>query len=201
MEKSNVISRMLSKTWNTVAALVAAVMAAWWLTPTVIESITTELIAFFAIQSAVILPAMIFTAGMLRGDGLTVDEITRFQAALRQQMYFWVTLLGLDVVAVTILIIGKASNWTWKVTIYHWSTNLGWTMLALATFITTVALLRMVPFVRGVMSLLDLNGWLAVKTVQARNLEEEKAAEERPSVTPFDVPKGYGRVLPQRRKH
>jgi hypothetical protein len=195
-----VIRRILSKTWDTATALAAAVMAAFWLTPTVIGSITTELIAFFAIQSAVILPAMIFTAGLLRGDGLTVNEIRQFQTALRRQMYFWAVLLGLDVVAVATLIIGKASHWTWKITVLHWSADLAWTMLALATFTSALALLRMWPFVRGVMSLLELNGLLAVKTVQARELKEEKAIEETP-VTPFEVPKGYGRVTSQRRKH
>lgn len=198
---STVINRLISKAWDIAIAFAAAVAAGLWLAPTVIESITTELIAFFTIQSAVILPAMIFTAGLLKGEGLNLIEVKRFQAALRRQMHFWVTLLGLDLVAVTILIIGKASSWTWKITISHWSSNLSWVMLSIAAFTGTLALLRMVPFVRGVVSLLDLNGWLALKSVQAREREQEKSGEEHPPIAPFEMPEGYGQVLPPRRKH
>lgn len=194
------IKKLFFRTWDSTAAVIAAVMAALWLKPTVIESITTELIAFFAIQSAIILPAMIFTAGLLRGDGLTAAEVNRLQNALRQQMYFWVTLLGLDVVAVITLIIGKAANWNWKVTVLHWSSDLGWVMLAIAVFTATLAILRMLPFVQGVISLLDLNGWLAIKTIEARDDEKERTDEQAPA-PPFERPSGYGRILPQKRKH
>lgn len=105
------------RTWDLALATVAAAAAARWLPYDVILSVTTELIAFFTIQSAVILPAMIFTAGILKGEGLSVTEVKRFQAALRGQMYFWVTLLGLDLIAVTLLIVGKAASWKWKITL------------------------------------------------------------------------------------
>src|SRR5687768_13544460 len=107
--------RLVARYWDSMLALTAAVCGAIWLTPVVINSVTTEIIAFFTIQSAVILPAMIFTAGLLKGQGLTLAEAERFQGALRHQMYFWVTLLILDLVAVTLLIVGKAANWRWDI--------------------------------------------------------------------------------------
>ena len=193
------IRRAVLKVWDFALAVLAAVAGGVWLTSTAIETITTELIAFFTIQAAIILPAMIFTAGLLRGDGLTLIEIERYQAALRRQMQFWITLLFLDLLAVAILIIGKAAGWKWKVTVLGYSAELGWAMLGVATFIGALAVLRMVPFVRGVVSLLELNGWLAKKSVQAREqrseVEERRAAPD----APFEPPAGYGRVLPHRR--
>jgi len=124
----------IRKKWDFVVAALAACMGAAWLAPAIISSITPELIAFFTIQSAVILPAMIFTAGLLRGDGLTVAEIDRYQDAMRKQMYFWVVLLFTDLLAVTILIVGKAADWKLKVTVLHYTANLGWVMMGAATF-------------------------------------------------------------------
>src|SRR5258707_11744871 len=123
--------RILRNTWDLIAAVALAAAAARWLTATAIKEVTTEIIAFFAIQSAVILPAMIFTAGLLRGDGLTVQEIERYQLALRRQMHFWITLLFLDFLAVAIVIVGKAADWKWKISVYGWSSDFGWLMIAL----------------------------------------------------------------------
>src|SRR4051794_32305113 len=109
------IGRTIEKYWDSALAVTAAICAALWLKSDIINSVTTEMIAFFTIQAAVILPAMIFTAGLLRGQGLTLAEVDRYQAALRRQMYFWVTLLFLDLLAVALLIIGKAAQWHWKV--------------------------------------------------------------------------------------
>jgi hypothetical protein len=195
MKTAMTIRSAVLKIWDFALAVVAAVAGALWLTPTAIEAITTELIAFFTIQAAIILPAMIFTAGLLRGDGLTLAEIERYQAALRRQMEFWITLLFLDLLAVAILIIGKAADWKWKVAALGHSTELGWVLLALSTFLGTLAVLRMVPFVRGVVSLLELNGLLAKKSVQAHEISE--VGDRRPaSDAPFEPPAGYGKILP-----
>ena len=191
------IRRVFARYWDLAVAIAAAVSAGLWLPPSVIANITTELIAFFTIQSAVILPAMIFTAGLLRGDGLTIAEIDRYQFALRRQMQFWTTLLFFDLIATAIVVVGKAANWKWKISVHRWSEDFGWVMVALTVFMTTWAILRMLPFVRGVMSLLDLNGYLAKKSVQAR-LEEKKAAAIPP--TSFQPPEGYGRVVPHKRR-
>ena len=138
---------------------------------------------------------MIFTAGLLRGDGLTLAEIERYQAALRRQMEFWITLLFLDLLAVAILIIGKAAGWKWKVAALGHSTELGWVLLALSTFLGTLAVLRMVPFVRGVVSLLELNGLLAKKSVRAHEIGEVGDGRPAPDA-PFEPPAGYGKILP-----
>jgi hypothetical protein len=187
----------IARSWDVVLAVVAAAAAGRWLPSSVIKEVTTELIAFFAIQSAAVLPAMIFTAGLLRGDGLTLAEIDRYQMALRRQMYFWATLLFLDLLATGIVIVGKAADWKWKITVSDWTEDFGWLMIALTTFITTWAVLRMVPFVRGVISLVDLNGMLAKKALQARLAE--KSATDLPASS-FEPPEGYGQIVTNKRR-
>jgi hypothetical protein len=181
-------------TWDLVLALAAAMAAALWLEPHTLENVTTELVAFFTIQAAVILPAMIFTAGILRGDGLSLAEVDSYQGALRRQMTFWVTLLALDFVSVAIIIIGKASEWTWVVTIGLRQFHLGWLLTSAATLCGTLAILRMVPFVRGVMSLLELNGLMARKVAEAREVRPSPALSES-GVPDFKPPDGFGRIV------
>jgi hypothetical protein len=187
--------RILRNIWDFIAAVVIAAAAARWLTAAAVKEVTTEIIAFFAIQSAVILPAMIFTAGLLRGDGLSVGELERFQDALRRQMYFWITLLALDFLSTGLLIVGKAAEWRWKVTVLSHSFELGWILIGVTALLGSWAVLRMVPFVKGVLSLLELNGWLAKKAIEARQGGGGAAADlSATSPTPFEKPQGYGRI-------
>lgn len=192
--------QLLQRGWDTGLALAAGICGALWLTAAVINSVTTEVFAFFTIQAAAILPAMIFTAGLLRGQGLTISEVDRYQAALRRQMHFWITLLFLDVAAVTLLTIGKAANWRWKVSIEGHGTDFAWMLVFVVVFVSTLAILRMVPFVFGVMSLLDLNGLLVKKSVEAASAPDSDRQKVGATRDGLDLPEGYGRILPHPRK-
>ena len=193
------ILRAIKNYWDFVVAFLAAITGALWLGGTTIGSVTTEIIAFFTIQAAVILPAMIFTAGVLRGQGLTLEELRRYQAALRMQMQFWVTLLFLDLLAVAFLIIGKAVGWQWQVTAWGYSVDVSRLLIFCATFVGTLAVLRMVPFVRGVMSLMELNGWLVRKALESDAVPSH-TDEPPPAPTPLELPRGYGKILAHPRK-
>lgn len=187
--------------WDSILSAIAASAAALCLPPAILKEITPELIAFFTIQSAVILPAMIFTAGLLRGDGLTLDEIDRYQRALRTQMIFWVTLLFLDLAAVVFLVLGKAADWTWKITVVgHHTGDFGWVLMWLTVAISALAIFRMVPFVQGVMSQLELNATLAKLAIKARDRKLQQAMAELPPPSTFEKPEGYGRVVPSKRR-
>ena len=185
---------------DSVLALIAGVSSAAWLPAATVKDITPELMAFFTIQSAVILPAMIFSAGLLRGDGLTLREVDLYQGALRRQMRFWVVLLFLDLIAAAILVLGKAANWTWKITIHGHVGQFGWVMIGATGLFGVLAILRMIPFVQGVMSQLELNGELARKLVQSR--DRELSAPQDPPEAPFDRPSDFGRIVrpPARRR-
>jgi hypothetical protein len=194
------VRQIVRRFWDTGLALGAAFCGAIWLTAPVINSITTEVIAFFTIQAAIILPAMIFTAGLLRGQGLTLAEVDRYQGALRRQMHFWMTLLFLDLMAVTLLIVGKAANWRWKVSIEGHGADLAWLLVFIVVLVSTLAILRMIPFVFGVMSLMELNGSLVRKSIEAASATGSDQQKSVPTDERLELPEGYGRILPHPRK-
>ena len=75
--------RWLLQKWDFFLAVLLAATGAYFLPHGAVKNITTELIAFFSIQSAVILPAMIFTAGILKPDGLELKDAERYHKALK----------------------------------------------------------------------------------------------------------------------
>jgi hypothetical protein len=188
--------KKIAKIWDFLLALTVGAAAALWLDPTALKEVATEIIAFFGFQSAVILPAMIFTASVLRAEGLSLSEVQRYQAALRRQMHFWVSLLVLDFLAVCVLIVGKASEWKHILTFPYLAKTIdtGTALLTLTAFLGTLAVLRLIPFVKGVISLLELNGELTQKAIRARDTRRiEDESREAPGV-PFKTPEGFGRI-------
>jgi hypothetical protein len=115
-------------------------------------------------------------------------------------MEFWVTLLFFDLLAVTFLIVGKAADWRWKVSVDGHSANLAWVLFFCTTLIGTLAVLRMLPFVRGVMSLMELNGLFVRKAVEAEEIKAASGSQPLSSATQLNLPDGYGKILPHARK-
>ena len=185
-----------SQHWDFYAALVVAAVGAYCLPHTAMKDVTTELIAFFSIQSAVILPAMIFTAGILKPDGLELEDAHRYHKALKAQMLFWVALLGLDFVAVVALIAGKALSWSLIIPLPSPKPpiDLGWLLPMVLYFSGSLAVFRTIPFVRGVLSLLDLNSDMTTKAISRRNKRENVELKSKADPTPMDLPDGYGQV-------
>lgn len=189
--------RAILRKWDFVLAAALAAVGAYFLPADAVKDITTELIAFFSIQSAVILPAMIFTAGILKPDGLELSEAGRYHKALKSQMLFWVVLLGLDFVAVAALIAGKAMQWTLTLPIPGSPDifDVSWVFPAILFFAGSLAILRTIPFVRGVLSLLDLNSEMTQKAIARRNRIEAEAKQEKADSSPMALPEGYGEVV------
>jgi hypothetical protein len=189
--------RHLIRKLDLLAAFAMAAIVGRYLSPDVFKDATGELITFFGIQAAVILPAMIFTASILRPDGLTLSEADRYHRALRGQMIFWIVLLALDFLSVISLIVGKLSGWS--IVIYlprSWGIfDASWIFTAIFAFLASLAVLRIIPFVRGVLSLLDLNSELTKNAIKQRNkraLQEEGRAA---AAAPFKKPEGYGKTV------
>lgn len=187
----------LRRKWDLVGAIAIAAAGVCFLPHDAVKNLTTELIAFFSIQSAVILPAMIFTAGILKPDGLELEEAQRYHKALKSQMLFWVVLLSLDFIAVVSLIIGKALSWELEVNFPNLAApvDLSWIMPSLLYFSGSLAILRTIPFVRGVLSLLDLNSDMTQKAIRRRNRREADARKEKAEPRPMELPEGYGATL------
>lgn len=183
--------------WDFFAALALAATAAYFLKNDAVKDITAELITFFSIQSAVILPAMIFTAGILKPDGLELEDAQRYHKALKAQMLFWVVLLGLDFVAVVAIIAGKALGWKLAIPLPapREPLNLGWLIPAVLYFSGSLAVFRTIPFVKGVLSLLDLNSDMTEKAIGRRNRVEVAEKRSKASPKPMALPEGYGHIV------
>jgi hypothetical protein len=189
--------RNVWKWWDLFVAVAVAVVTTIWVKPHVSNDVTTELIAFFAIQAAVILPAMILTAGILRGDGLTLVEVNAYHDALRRQMHFWVTLLALDFIAVAFLMVGKAIEWKIALPILYVATplKLGDIFVGITVFVVALCVLRMIPFVGGVISLLEVNSNLVRMSIKERARQKRLAEALKIEETPFRAPEDYGRIV------
>lgn len=186
----------LIKAWDVILAVAVAGAAYWWLPGATMKDVTTELIAFFGIQSAIILPAMIFTAGILRPDGLSLPEAKRYRKALRSQMWFWIVVLALDFLTVAGLILGKALDWTLVLegTETRPARDLTPYLTGAVTFLGALAMLRTIPFVRGVLSLLELNSDLTEKAIKRRDRAEMAKFEREAKENQFLPPEGFGRI-------
>ena len=189
--------KALLRIWDFLLAVAVASAGGYFLPTDAMKSITTELIAFFSIQSAVILPAMIFTAGILKPDGLELSDAERYHNALKTQMLFWVVLLSLDFVAVVALIAGKALGWSLHAHLPGsiGTVDLSWTLPTVLYLSGSLAILRTVPFVRGVLSLLDLNSEMARKAIVRRNKREADEKNSSADKRPLTLPEGYGAVV------
>lgn len=187
----------LRRKWDFFCAAATAAVLVYFLPNDAVKDVTTELIAFFSIQSAVILPAMIFTAGILKPDGLEIEEAERYHKALKGQMLFWVVLLSLDFVAVTSLILGKALGWQLVLTVkvLEVSVDLGFALTGLLYFSGSLAIFRTIPFVRGVLSLLDVNSDMTLKAIKRRNRREMDEYKAKADTSPMLLPKGYGEIV------
>lgn len=187
---------MLNK-WDFFSAALLAAVGAYFLPYDAMKDITTELIAFFSIQSAVILPAMIFTAGILRPDGLELEDAERYHKALKMQMMFWVALLGLDFIAVATLIVGKALDWSLVIPMPKQlqPIDVGWLLPGTLLFAGSLAVFRTIPFVRGVLSLLDVNSDMTQKAIKRRNKTEAADKKAQGALNPMPLPEGYGKVV------
>ena len=189
--------RRLSTYWDFGFALLLGGVGALWVPASTIDRVTTELVAFFALQAAAILPGMIFTASILRPDGLSLADISRYRKALREQMLVWVVLLGCDFLATLSIILGKATEWSiaapvgWLATSRSYSPGL----VGVAVFLGSLALLRSVSFVSAVFSLMELNGDLNERAAKSR-LADRRTLSQPPPPELLEPPDGYGKVVP-----
>ena len=112
-------------------------------------------------------------------------------------MIFWIALLALDFLTVAGLIVGKATDWTVTVPVIRGvgPTDLSWLLVAAATFFGVLALLRTIPFIKGVLSLHELNSELTEKAIKMRDSIAMEKLRKDADAEPFRKPEGYGKVV------
>jgi hypothetical protein len=184
----------LIRKWDLAVALAAAVTVALIAAPRSLAGITGELVTFFGIQAAALLPAMLLTATILRPEGLSPNDVRRYREALRGQMIFWSALLGLDFVAVSLVILGKVVNWSFLLYVpFKGWVDTSRVMIGVTAFVGSLAIVRMVHAVIGIFSLMKVNIDMVGRNVGARVLEESE--ERKRESKPFQPPAAYGRVI------
>ena len=150
---------LLKKQWDLCLAAISAFISAIFLAPNVLDLVTRELISFFSIQAAVVLPAMTLTSGILRSDGLEYSQAKQFIRALTQQMKFWSVLVFLDFLVISLLIFGKAVSWSFLI-IYaekNVEYDLSIIYLFILFFVGLLAFFRTISIIKGVYSLFELS--------------------------------------------
>jgi hypothetical protein len=187
----------LSKSWDFILALALSAVAAFCLDPHLLDKVSSEIVAFFAIQAAAIFPAMIFAAGILRPDGLRPRDIKNLGKALRSQLGFWSVLLILDFAAALLVVMGKAFNWYAPAPIQLLDSGKNYAPFwsALTVFCMSLALLRIISMVNGIFSLLDLNIEMTTRGVLSHNVPEDLEIKGIVSPKPFNDPEDYGRII------
>lgn len=136
---------------------------AWALPRAGVIAATQELIAFLALLMAGLLPAMMLTATILKGGGLSVKRITEYGEALRSQMRFWGVLFAAAGIAtlgvVGVKIFSTAGNsFQWSIPGFEIDpSTITSVFVAIAGFGIGVVFQRLLPAYQGLRSLLDLN--------------------------------------------
>jgi hypothetical protein len=115
-------------------------------------------------------------------------------------MLFWVTLLSLDFVAVVSIIAGKAIKWKLEIMFpaSHMVFDVGCIFLFILFFSGSLAVFRTIPFVKGVLSLLDLNSSMTEKAIIRRNKIEVTEYKSMSGPDGMKLPEGYGQIIPSR---
>jgi len=127
-------------------------------------SVTQEAIAFLSLLMAGLLPAMILTATILRGDSLSARRVDEYGAALRLQLRFWAGLFVTATVATAGVIVSKIysdPSAQFAITIKGHLLLDAARVTAAAVFLEGagigVVVQRLQAAFRGIASLLDLN--------------------------------------------
>lgn len=138
---------------------------------------TQEMIAFLALLMAGLLPAMMLTATILKGDGISAVRVEQYGAALFSQMRFWAVLFLLagvstaGIVGAKVLFAPEAAfhyaAWRFSVD----SAVLGQLSLAVAGFGLGAVLQRLYPSYVGLRSLLSMN----IKMAKAQALSNDRS--------------------------
>lgn len=180
--------------WDLFVAAAAALCAGLWVSSAGLKEVSAELITFFGIQSAVLFPAMLLTATILKPDGLSMYDLKQYKAALRLQMTFWSVLLALDFTSVALVIVGRAKLWKfWLELPYIGGHDSSSVMIGIFGFVGGLAMVRTVHVVKGVFSLMNLNNDLVAKAIMASQFANDTSRRE--TVEPFVAPTNYGRIV------
>ncbi len=139
------------------------------------KDVTGELISFFSIMIAALLPTMVLTASVLRPGKLSSIKISQYATALSRQIAVWSGLFLICFIACWLLVLGKMVSWSLPITLTVYSVkhklNLIRFINAALSFSFSLTIFRGAAVGSGIVSLLNLTAEIAIGEARARDEE------------------------------
>lgn len=158
-----------------------------------ISGATPEIIAFFGIQSAAVMPAMVFSAGVLRAEGLTLSDLKIYYRALKSHMMFCVSLLVFDYLTVASVIFGTITDWTLIIGIpWIYCVDIGKIFIFSFYLFGCLSVIMTLQFVFGFLGLLDLKKDIVQKSILRREEDEFESKFGNGRIELDNIPNRYG---------
>lgn len=92
---------------STAIAFVIGAFLAAWIPASVAISASSEVVSFVSLLMAGLLPAMILTATVLRGERFAASRVRNYGEALRKQLAFWALMFSMALLAVFAMTVAK----------------------------------------------------------------------------------------------
>ena len=162
----------------TIVSVGGAFLASWFISPTALDRVSSELTALFGLMMAAVLPTMVLTATVLRAGNLPLKRIVAYSTALRQQMNVWIGLFWIALASCMFLIVGKAFNWSIIIEfppIGNFLPAMTWNVARVFSALTWAGLamivVRAFSVGSGIISLMRLSSEIAVGEARARDMQ------------------------------
>jgi hypothetical protein len=176
------------KYWRIAVAAFGALVLVWGLPKSALGTASQELLAFFGLLMAGVLPTMVLAASSLRSGALSRKRIQSYYNALVVQMRVWAGLFILSLLASLAVIIGKIVGWTLPLTalvtlVYqpNWLSNIDviYALNFIVLFCLFLLASRVAAIISGLRSLLRLSAEIAMSEADERSrLATDKLASE-----------------------
>lgn len=151
--------------------------------PTLYNSVSQEMIAFFALIMAGVLPTAALAATVLRSGGLTEKSVMDYQRALLAQLTVWAGLFFISLAGAACLIVGKAVDWKLPIPfslIGLPNLDAGVILTGITSAVFVLLITRFSVVFVGLRSLIELSGSIAVSEIHLRD-SHAAAQAQRPA--------------------
>ncbi len=165
---------MKRSAWTLLVALLIGAAGGGLLCPDVLDSVSREIITALSIQAGAMMTTMIFTAGLAKNDSLSPKQTAEVSKKLRGILIFLISVFCVDLAAIGAIIFARIQDWHLRLVLpgQEAVTDLSFALLGLVLFLTSWALLRLVPYFRALIGLYDLNATIALEASRMRAGQE-----------------------------
>ena len=171
----------IRKRWDILTAIAVGVVGWFHMPPGLMQQASVELVTFFSLQAAIIMPALIVSITVLKTDALSLHDFDTYHDALRRQMQSWVWFMAICYLGMVTVVLSNLTDWCY-----------GLLSSLLLTF-SFLIMFRAIYFVRGVIGLFDIRRRQTKKMIEREVVHRQD--EVRKQSKRINVPEGYGSVV------